>query len=103
MMETHKIELTAAGADRATMDYRGERIGVSHQPIHDAARWLLDNGRGHPTDRVETWRGDVLCLSSTLEYAARFSVSPETMRRSKWVPFDKAAFASRSPSSQAQK
>jgi hypothetical protein len=43
-MTTHRIELTAASGDRATMHYRGEVIGESREPLFDAARYLLANG-----------------------------------------------------------
>jgi hypothetical protein len=34
--------------------------------LYDAARHLIAEG-AHPKDRLEAWRGDMLCLSSTVE------------------------------------
>ena len=44
----------------------GEQIVCSDAPIYDVARWLLDHGRTDPLDRIETWRGNMMCLYGTV-------------------------------------
>lgn len=45
------------------MLYQGKRIGASDQPEYSAARWLLNNNAAAPDDRLETYRGEMLCMS----------------------------------------
>jgi len=56
------------------MLYCGVVIGSSRQPIYDAARYLLDSDRAEPGDRVETWRGEVLCMSGVAGDLAKRTV-----------------------------
>ena len=63
LMTTHRIALTAASRDRATMHYRGEVIGESREPLFAAARYLLAKGLASPEHRIETWRGKTMCLA----------------------------------------
>ena len=64
-MRTHCIYLgSMTGRQMLTPgSYEGEQIVLCEAPIYDAARWLLEHGRAHPDDRIETWRGDMMCLS----------------------------------------
>jgi hypothetical protein len=87
-MQTHKIFLLPAGKDRAEMFYREQMIGVSHQPVHEAARWLLAGKLAAPLDRIETYRGKTLCLSAPVGHAATLSIKPSTLRLYRYRAFD---------------
>ena len=84
-MVTHRIELVpayrlhpvtgiSAGNERALMSYQGKGIGDSSEPICDAARYLLKHGLAQETDRIETWRGETLCLKASVDNAAKLTV-----------------------------
>jgi len=67
----------STGHETAIMSYAGEVIGVSKQPIYDAARFLLNAGLARATDRIATFRGDTRCLHGGVGVAAQLSVVEE--------------------------
>jgi hypothetical protein len=73
---THRIDLKPPekGYGRTHMFYRGQHIGHSDSPIFAAARWLLANGMAEPGDRVETYRGETLCMSGKAGGLAKWTV-----------------------------
>ena len=77
----HRIELTAASRDRASMRYRGEVIGESREPLFAAARYLLAKGLASPEDRIETWRGKTMCLAGPVGAAAKLTVNGYRFQR----------------------
>lgn len=89
----HRIEVGrhSGGAARFDCAYRGSFAFRSHQPIYDGARWLLDRGHARLGDRVETWRGDTLCMSADVGRAAAFTVreNDRGYGLSKYAPFDR--------------
>ena len=56
------------------MLYNGKRIGASDQPEYAAARWLLANNAALPEDRLETYRGGMLCMSGIVGKLAEWTV-----------------------------
>ena len=90
-MTTHRIELTAASRDRATMHYRGEVIGESREPLFDAARYLLGKDLASPEDRIETWRGRTMCLTGPVGKAAKMTVAGDRFQRYRGERGDEAA------------
>jgi hypothetical protein len=75
-MATHRIDLTPPprGHGKTLMAYNGKLIGSSNSPLFAAARWLLDNGAAWPDDRVETYRGDMLCTFGRAGELAKWTV-----------------------------
>jgi hypothetical protein len=59
---------------RTPMVYLGEVIGSSNDPEYAAARWLLDNGRAQPEDRLETYRGEMFCMAGIVGKLAKLTV-----------------------------
>lgn len=64
----------ARGYGPIPMLYGAELIGASEQPEFAAARWLLDNCIAIPTDRLETYRGDTLCMYGIVGEMAKWTV-----------------------------
>jgi hypothetical protein len=60
---------------KTPMVYQGEVIGSAHDPEYAAARWLLDNDKALPTDKLETYRGETLCMSGTIGKLAKWTVT----------------------------
>ncbi len=52
-----------------------------------AARRLLESGDAHETDRIEAYRGETLCLSAGIKWAADHTVDQNRLRFRKWKPF----------------
>jgi hypothetical protein len=79
-MEAHRIDLRPdlrpGGKQHGPtpMLYRGNIIGSSDQPEYAGARWLLDNGKALPEDKLETWRGETLCVSGIIGKLAKLTV-----------------------------
>jgi hypothetical protein len=74
------------------MFYRGQHIGHSDSPIFAAARWLLANGMAEPGDRVETYRGETLCMSGKAGGLAKWTVCENahgnpSLQLVRWKPF----------------
>lgn len=92
-MKLHKIALTAGPRPgTAAMRCGDVELGVSRQPLYDAARALLAAGLADPEDRIETWRGEnrSMCTYSTVREAAKWTVienSAGGLRRTLWQPF----------------
>jgi hypothetical protein len=64
-MTTHRVDLLP-------LPKRHGRTPIS--PIYAAARWPLDNGLAWPDDIVETYRGEMLCMSGKAGELAKWTV-----------------------------
>jgi hypothetical protein len=84
-IKTHRIDLRPDlrpddGTGRPRMHgktpmlYNGEVIGSSDQPEYDAARILLAKGAPMPEDKLETCRGEMLCMSGVVGKLAKWTV-----------------------------
>jgi|SRR6478736_10420026 len=73
-MKTHRIEIVSES-----------------QTLFKEARRLLAEGIAEAGDRIETWRGETLCLSGPVWAAAKLTVDEEggngTPRFAIWRPF----------------
>ncbi len=82
-MAIHRVDLEPAGIphDQAvmTLTCQDEFLGISHQPLYDAARELLQMGIACEADRIETWRGDTMCLAGPVWAAAKLTVWRSTL------------------------
>jgi hypothetical protein len=56
------------------MLYQGKQIGSSDQPEYAAARWLLENNAADPADFLETYRGEIPCMSGIVGKLAKLTV-----------------------------
>jgi hypothetical protein len=77
---------------RTPVLYNDKVIGSSDQPEYDAARWLLANNAAHPDDRLETYRGSLLCMSGVVGELAKWTVVESehghpTFSLRRWRPF----------------
>lgn len=70
----HKVELSNAKHGKAHMEYEGRAIGISNEPLFDAARILLNSGKADAEDILETYRGKTKCLSAKVGVAAKLTV-----------------------------
>jgi hypothetical protein len=74
---THRVDLLPLPErkrhGRTPMVYNGKAIGASNS-VYAAARWLLDNGAASPSDTVETWRGETLCMSGNVAELAKGTI-----------------------------
>jgi hypothetical protein len=100
----HRIDLTPArrqddhgrwrGHGAAFASYLGKVIGEFKHPLCQSARWLLDNGRAEPSDRISTFRDGVPALSGNVGAMAKLTVreneklSPHFV---KWEPMPDSA------------
>lgn len=66
------------------------KIDLSEEDFFPAARRLLQEGASSE-DRIEGWRGDMLCLSSTVGVASKLAVRDDNggMRFIPWRPYPK--------------
>lgn len=87
-MAIHRVDLEPAviPIDQAVMTYQGEFVGISHQPLYDAARELLQMGIACEADRIETWRGNTMCLAGPVWAAAKLAVKRSNLRVYRYVP-----------------
>lgn len=77
------------------MRYRGEIIGESGQPLFAAARYLLKAGKATSADRIETYRGETLCLAGQVGKAAKLTVketSDHAAYFARFVELDRSVF-----------
>ena|SRR6476659_5167495 len=67
------------------------KIVSESQTLFKEARRLLAEGIAEPGDRIETWRGNTLCLSGPVWAAAKLTVDEEgsngAPRFKLWKPF----------------
>jgi hypothetical protein len=107
-MNVHRIDLRPdmrpGGRQwgKTPMLYRGEVIGSSHDPEYAAARWLLDDGMAAPEDRLETYRGETLCMRGIVGKLAKWTVvenkdGDPTFTLSHWKPFPGSSVGSPAP------
>jgi hypothetical protein len=87
-------------ADMATRRWftGGEVIGQSTQPLHAAARWLLDNGIADARDEIATYRGETLSMHGIVGDMAKFTVEEsdgKPLRSRPWKPFSRGDVAAR--------
>ena len=75
-MQTHNIHLgpMTGRAMMTPIHHGGVEILRSHDPEHDAARWLLDSGTADPADVLQTWRGITPCMSGIVGHLAAWAV-----------------------------
>jgi hypothetical protein len=79
-METHRIDLRpdlrprGCRHGKTPMLYQGKSIGSSNSPVYAAVRWLLDNNAAAPDDTVESYRGEMLCMSGRAGELAKWTV-----------------------------
>jgi hypothetical protein len=87
-MVTYRIDLEPADQDKARMSWIGADLGTSRQPLFKAARMFLLGG-ADPEDRIETWRGNTLCLAGPVWAAAKLTVEDGDgcPRFTRWKPF----------------
>lgn len=62
------------------------RIDVD-EGLCQAARRLVKEGVASPEDRIEAYRGEQLCLISSVGWAATHMLDKNSLRYKKWVPF----------------
>jgi hypothetical protein len=90
----HKLILTppAKGYGKIAITYQGEHLKDSYDPIHSAARFLLETGRASEGDLIQTYRKKpnnelALCLSGRVGPLAKKTVwedeEPEDIARLK--------------------
>lgn len=91
-MRTHRIDLSPAPDDKAKMSYGSRDLGLSRHPLFAGARKLLAEGLAESNDRIETWRGQTLCLSGPVWAAAKLSVDAGGPRFTRWMPFPGVRF-----------
>ena len=76
-MATHKVEmgpLTSSGLTPCFVD-GVEILRTRHGAIYDGARHLLEHGLAAPEDRIEIWRGSMMCMSGQVGRCAEWTVS----------------------------
>ena len=71
---TKNLKSVPGGVSRNTPNGTGGTLLASDQPEHSASRWLLDNGMALPTDRIELYRGDMLCMHGIVGELAKLMV-----------------------------
>lgn len=70
----HRIQLTANKHGKANMEYEGVVIGISNEPLFDAARILLNSGKADAEHVIETYRGKTRCMSAKVGLASKLTV-----------------------------
>ena len=78
-MQIHKIELTQYKRDKVAMFYNSTPIGISSEPLFEAARFLLSEGKASHDDIVETYRGETKCMSAKVGIAATKTVKEDRL------------------------
>jgi hypothetical protein len=105
-MAIHRIDLreNPRRYGPTSMFYNGKGVGSSKTPIFAAARWLLDNNAAFPTDRLETYRGETLCMSGIVGELAKWTVTEHddpgyrpTLELTRWRPFPMHAVRPKNP------
>lgn len=70
-MITHRLDIVSASFDdKVALSYRGSVIKPLRLPLLEGARLLLKLGLASRGDRIEVWRGDVMCLAGLVGVAA---------------------------------
>ena len=90
----HRIDIAPARRGKSGIAYvasfQGEIIGSTPNPIFVAARWLLENGKAAPDDRLTTYCDDKPRFTAKVSWAAARTVR-ETETQGphfvKWRPF----------------
>jgi hypothetical protein len=110
-MTVHRIDLRPdlPGGGKTPMVYLGALMFMRNEYV--AARWLLGTGRALPTDRLETYRGDMLCMSGVVGKLAKWTVlehddpgkhNRPTLELARWRPFPTHAVGSPAPETHPQ-
>src|ERR1700730_5602151 len=115
-MAIHRIDLRPdlrpgkRSYGKTPMLYNGKVIGASDQPEYAAARWLLNNNAAMPEDKLETYRGEMLCMSGIVGQLAKWTVlehddprkhDKPTLELARWRPFPTTAVRPRTPETPA--
>lgn len=105
-MTVHRIDLRPdlrkEGHGKTPMLYNGKVIGSSDQPEYAAARWLLDNNAAMPEDKLETYRGEVPCMSGAIGQLAKWTIEETkhgnpTFKLRRWKALEIAEVRSPAP------
>lgn len=65
---------------------RVHRVDIE-EGICRAARRLLESGEAQPEDKISAYRGEMLCLTAGVRWAADHTVDETRLRFKKWKPF----------------
>ena len=80
-MKTHRVNLThirdRENKEKCLMTYKGHSLGTSRTPLLSAARKLLQLGLAKESDRIETWRDNILSLAAPVWAAAKLDEQDE--------------------------